>query len=56
MKDVVVVVPGIMESVLQKNKKDVWAISGRGIWDALKIFGGSVEDLALKDDLDNEEN
>jgi hypothetical protein len=35
MRDIVVLLPGIMGSVLQKDGKDIWAISGQTIWKAL---------------------
>jgi pimeloyl-ACP methyl ester carboxylesterase len=50
MPHVVVVLPGILGSTLQRKGQDVWAVSPsallRGIW----TLGSSVTDLALKDD------
>src|SRR4051794_40635926 len=47
MPDVIVLLPGILGSVLQRNGKDIWALSAgaiaRGVW----TLGGSVEDLSL---------
>jgi pimeloyl-ACP methyl ester carboxylesterase len=50
--DVVVLIPGILGSVLQKEGKDVWAISGSGIGRALATHWDSIQTLALKDDSD----
>src|SRR5262245_23859091 len=48
LRDMVVLLPGITGSVLQKGKKDVWAISGKAIWRWLASAGGSLQDLRLK--------
>ena len=48
--DVVVLLPGILGSVLQKNGKDVWAISGSAIGRALATNWEAIQNLALKDD------
>lgn len=50
MSDVIVLLPGITGSVLQKDGKDVWAFSGGAIWRALLSLGGSIKDLTLTDD------
>jgi hypothetical protein len=47
MPDVLVIVPGITGSVLQKDGRDVWAISGGAVVQALRSLGRSVQDLAL---------
>ena len=47
MPDVVVLLPGITGSVLQKNGKDVWGPSGGAILRALMSGGKSIRDLAL---------
>ncbi|MBE8988710.1 hypothetical protein [Nostoc sp. LEGE 12450] len=36
MQDMVVILPGITGSVLQKDGKDLWAVSGQAIWDIVK--------------------
>ncbi len=36
MKDMVVILPGITGSVLQKDGKDLWAVSGQAIWQILR--------------------
>lgn len=50
MRDVVVILPGIMGSVLQKDEKDLWAISGQAAWRALQSFGNSFQQLKLDND------
>lgn len=50
MKDIVVILPGIMGSVLQKDGKDIWNISGRTISRALNPFGSKLKDLKLVGD------
>lgn len=51
MQDVVVILPGITGSVLQKDGKDIWAFSGQALWQALKSWGGSLEQLKLLADI-----
>lgn len=50
MKDVVVILPGITGSVLQKDGKDIWALSGQALWQALRSMGNSLELLRLEED------
>jgi pimeloyl-ACP methyl ester carboxylesterase len=50
MRDVVVLVPGITGSVLQKDGKDLWAISGRAAWGILTSLGSSFQELKLAGD------
>lgn len=45
--DVFVLIPGIMGSVLEKDGKDVWALSLSGIFRAITSAGGSLEQMAL---------
>ena len=45
--DVIVLLPGIMGSVLQKDGKDVWALSGGAAVRALTSLGSSIKDLKL---------
>src|SRR6266853_476835 len=47
MRDIVVVLPGILGSVLQKDGKDVWALSGQSISTFLRTFGGSLRGLRI---------
>ena len=50
MRDVIVCIPGITGSVLRKNGKDIWNISGGAVLNALRSLGGSIGDLKLEDD------
>jgi pimeloyl-ACP methyl ester carboxylesterase len=50
MKDIVVLLPGITGSVLQKDGKDVWAFSGGAAIRALLSLGESITDLELHGD------
>ena len=50
MRDVIVLLPGITGSVLQRNGRDVWAISGGAALKALLSRGGSIKDLAIDED------
>jgi hypothetical protein len=53
MGDVIVMLPGITGSVLQKDGKDVWAPTAGGVINALLSLGKDVKSLALKDDPPN---
>ena len=46
MSDVIVLVPGILGSVLQKNGRDVWAASGGAALAGL-LSGGAVYEIWL---------
>ncbi len=50
MRDVIVVLPGITGSVLQRDGKDVWNISGGAVLRALLSLGGAIRQLALEED------
>ena len=47
MSDVIVVLPGILGSVLQKNGRDVWNLSGSAALPALLSLGRNLNDLIL---------
>jgi hypothetical protein len=47
MKDVVVLLPGILGSALEKNGKSLWDVSAGAIGRALFSLGGSIDQLAL---------
>jgi hypothetical protein len=53
--DVIVLIPGILGSVLQKNGSDVWALSGSGIGRALATHWESIQALALHGDSDQDD-
>jgi pimeloyl-ACP methyl ester carboxylesterase len=50
VSDVIVLIPGITGSVLQKDGEDVWALSGGAIVTALTTMGGSIKQLELHGD------
>jgi hypothetical protein len=50
MRDVVICLPGITGSVLRKDGRDVWNISGGALINALRTFGHSIGDLKLEQD------
>lgn len=50
MKDVVVVLPGILGSALEKDGKTIWDMSPGAAIRALFTLGGSVKDLTLDGD------
>lgn len=50
MRDVFVCLPGITGSVLRKDGRDVWNMSGGALFRALATLGGSIRDLRLEDD------
>jgi hypothetical protein len=53
MQDMIILVPGITGSVLQRHGKDLWAPSGQAITDALKTLGNSLDALFIdRDDPD----
>ena len=50
MKDIVVILPGVMGSVLQKDGKDVWNLSGQTLSRMINVFGNRFQDLKLLGD------
>ena len=50
MQDIVVILPGITGSVLQKDGKDIWAVSGQAAWQALSTLGESLQQLKIEQD------
>jgi hypothetical protein len=50
MRDMVIILPGITGSVLQKDGKDLWAVSGQAIWQILKNSDKSIQYLKLVQD------
>src|SRR6516165_9037155 len=48
--ELVILLPGITGSVLQKNNKDVWAVTTESVGGALTSLGRNLEALELKDD------
>jgi pimeloyl-ACP methyl ester carboxylesterase len=56
MSDVIVTIPGITGSVLKKDGKDVWNISGGALVNALRTLGNSIDDLVLERDSPTQQN
>jgi len=50
LRDLVILLPGITGSVLQKDGRDIWAISGQAAWRALRSLGGTLKELRLVGD------
>ena len=50
MGDVVVLIPGISGSVLQRDGKDVWAPTAGAVLSGLRTLGQSLKDLELRSD------
>lgn len=50
LRDLVVLLPGITGSVLQKDGKDVWGVSGQAVWGAVQRRGAALDGLLLHDD------
>ncbi|MEP7115801.1 MAG: hypothetical protein ABI862_21230 [Ilumatobacteraceae bacterium] len=50
MGDVLVLLPGILGSVLERDGRDVWAMSPGAAWRAITSLGHSVGDLELRGD------
>ncbi len=50
MGDLIITLPGILGSVLQKDGKDLWAISGRSIANVIKDHDGMLADSQLDQD------
>src|SRR4051812_22887444 len=48
--DIMILVPGIMGSVLTRNGKEVWSLSGGAIVRALFSLAASVKELQLRGD------
>jgi hypothetical protein len=47
IRDVVILLPGITGSTLEKNGKELWGASGGAVWRAIRSLGGSLEELEL---------
>jgi hypothetical protein len=50
MRDLVVILPGILGSILQKDGRDLWAVSGQAMWNLLRTGGKAIGDLRLHQD------
>ena len=47
MKDMVIILPGILGSVLQKDGKDLWAVSGKSFWNLATRSKETIKSLEL---------
>ena len=50
MRHMIILLPGIMGSALQKDGKDLWALSGQALWRYLTDLKSTVKQLVLGDD------
>jgi len=50
LRDLVVILPGITGSVLQKDGKDIWNYSSQSVWQLIQTFGNSLDRLKLPSD------
>jgi hypothetical protein len=50
LRDLVILLPGITGSVLQKDGLDIWAISGQAAWRTLRSVGDVLQELRLDGD------
>lgn len=50
LRDLVIILPGILGSVLQKDGKDLWGVSGGVIWDVVASQGKSLNALKVQQD------
>jgi hypothetical protein len=55
IRDLVVVIPGILGSVLVKDGREVWGASGRSVIDNLLTFGRAINVLKLKPGIGHED-
>jgi len=55
MRDVIVVVPGILGSVLVKDGREVWGAPGKSVISHLVSFGGALKELKLDPGIGHED-
>jgi pimeloyl-ACP methyl ester carboxylesterase len=51
IRDLVVVLPGILGSTLARDGQEAWAPSAGVVWQAIRSFGASIQSLTLPADL-----
>jgi len=56
MKDLIIILPGVLGSVSQKDGKDLWAVSGQALWQVLTKSGETIHNLKLAQDDPNTES
>jgi pimeloyl-ACP methyl ester carboxylesterase len=49
LRDLIVVLPGITGSVLQRDGRDLWNISGQAFWEFLTSLGDGLQFLRVRD-------
>ena len=50
MPHLIILLPGIMGSALQKDGKDLWALSGQALWQHLRTLGKRIGELDIHGD------
>lgn len=50
LRDVVILIPGIMGSVLSKDGRDVWSLTGSSIADSIRTLGKNISTLTMSGD------
>jgi pimeloyl-ACP methyl ester carboxylesterase len=50
LRDLIIVLPGITGSVLQKDGKDIWNLSGQAFWEFITTRGDDLQSLRLGND------
>ena len=55
MRDLIVVIPGILGSVLEREGKEVWGLSGQAVIDNLLSLGRNIQHLALPQGIGDQE-
>ncbi|MCX5952128.1 MAG: hypothetical protein NTZ40_01220 [Cyanobacteria bacterium] len=55
VRDLVVVLPGILGSTLARDGQEAWAPSAGVVWQAIRSFGASIQSLTLPADLGDDD-
>lgn len=55
MRDLVVVIPGILGSALEREGKEIWGFSGQAVIDNLLSPGRNIQHLALSQGIGEQE-
>ncbi len=50
LKDMIILLPGVMGSVLEHNGQSFWTISGGSLFNFIRSFGGNLDNLKLAGD------
>ena len=54
MRDLIVVIPGILGSVLERDGREVWGLSGQAVIGNLLSLGRNIQHLALPQGIGNQ--